>query len=194
VASEVHRYTYGHHASVLRSHRRRTAENSAGYLLTHLCPGLSLLDIGCGPATITADLAARVAPGRVCAVDISAKAVDLARAKVHARNPSNVSFATADVHALEFPDDAFDVVHAHRAGSSPSATPTAPASSGIRSCRPWTVGAIFTDGRPGSMAAECGPTGFCSRRWPASWWTLRDGHRRRTHRNLLGLAGVGDRS
>jgi SAM-dependent methyltransferase len=114
VAREVHRYTHGHHESVLRSHRRRTAENSAGYLLAHLRPGLSLLDIGCGPATITADLAARVAPGRVCAVDISAEAVDLARTEVHARNLSNVSFATADVHALEFPDDAFDVVHAHQ--------------------------------------------------------------------------------
>ncbi|MBO0866430.1 MAG: methyltransferase domain-containing protein, partial [Mycobacterium sp.] len=30
------------------------------------------------------------------------------------RNLPNISFATADVHALEFPDDAFDVVHAHQ--------------------------------------------------------------------------------
>ena len=42
-------YTHGHHESVLRSHRRRTAENSAGYLVPHLGPGMSLLDIGCGP-------------------------------------------------------------------------------------------------------------------------------------------------
>ncbi|KAA8970021.1 methyltransferase domain-containing protein [Mycobacterium sp.] len=110
----VHRYTHGYHESVLRSHRRRTAENSAGYLLPHLRQGLSLLDIGCGPATITADLAARIDPGRLTAVDISAEALDLARAEVDARNLSNVSLATADVHALEFPDDAFDVVHAHQ--------------------------------------------------------------------------------
>jgi hypothetical protein len=32
-------YTRGHHDSVLRSHRWRTAENSAGYLLPHLSPG-----------------------------------------------------------------------------------------------------------------------------------------------------------
>src|SRR5580704_9535601 len=50
-------YTHGHHESVLRSHTWRTAENSAGYLLPHLRPGLSLLDIGCGPGTITVDLA-----------------------------------------------------------------------------------------------------------------------------------------
>lgn len=41
-------YTHGYHESVLRSHRRRTAENSAGYLLPYLVPGLSVLDVGCG--------------------------------------------------------------------------------------------------------------------------------------------------
>jgi ubiquinone/menaquinone biosynthesis C-methylase UbiE len=51
-------YTHGHHDSVLRSHRWRTAENSAGYLLPHLSPGMSLLDVGCGPGTITLDIAA----------------------------------------------------------------------------------------------------------------------------------------
>ena len=57
-------YTHGHHESVLRSHRWRTAENSAGYLLPHLRSGMSLLDVGAGPGTITADLARLVEPGR----------------------------------------------------------------------------------------------------------------------------------
>ena len=56
-------YTHGHHESVLRSHRWRTAENSAAYLLPELAPGLDVLDVGAGPGTITLDLAARVAPG-----------------------------------------------------------------------------------------------------------------------------------
>src|SRR5438067_1113732 len=56
-------YLHGHHDSVLRSHRWRTAENSAGYLLPRLAPDARVLDVGCGPGTITADLAARV-PGR----------------------------------------------------------------------------------------------------------------------------------
>ena len=55
-------YTHGHHESVLRSHNWRTAENSAGYLLAHLRAGLDLLDVGCGPGTITLDLAARARP------------------------------------------------------------------------------------------------------------------------------------
>lgn len=114
--NETHRptYTHGHHDSVLRSHRRRTAQDSAGYLLHHLKPGLSVLDIGCGPGTITADLAALVAPGLVTAVDQFGDVLDEARAEAERRDLSNVSFATADVHNLDFPDDAFDVVHAHQ--------------------------------------------------------------------------------
>jgi SAM-dependent methyltransferase len=114
--NETHRptYTHGHHDSVLRGHRRRTAQDSAGYLLPHLKPGLSVLDIGCGPGTITADLAALVAPGLVTAVDQFGDVLDEARAEAERRNLSNVSFATADVHKLDFPDDAFDVIHAHQ--------------------------------------------------------------------------------
>ncbi|WP_116377430.1 methyltransferase domain-containing protein [Mycobacterium sp. MFM001] len=107
-------YTHGYHESVLRSHRQRTAGNSAAYLLPHLRQGMSLLDIGCGPGTITADLAERIAPGRLTAVDVTDDALDAARAEAHARNISNIAFATADVHALEFDDGTFDVVHAHQ--------------------------------------------------------------------------------
>ncbi|WAJ44589.1 methyltransferase domain-containing protein [Mycobacterium sp. Aquia_216] len=107
-------YTHGHHESVLRSHQRRTAEDSAGYLLSYLKPGLSLLDVGCGPGTITADLAARVAPGSVTAIDQFADVLDQARAEAQRRELSNVSFATADVDRLEIPDGTFDVVHAHQ--------------------------------------------------------------------------------
>ncbi len=56
-------YTHGFHASVLRSHRWRTVENSAAYLLPELKPGQDVLDVGCGPGTITAGLAERVGPG-----------------------------------------------------------------------------------------------------------------------------------
>ncbi|WP_129843187.1 methyltransferase domain-containing protein [Streptomyces sp. RFCAC02] len=107
-------YTHGHHESVLRSHRWRTAENSAAYLLPALRPGQALLDIGCGPGTLTADLAERVAPGLVTGVDRAAEILPAARAEAERRGLTNVRFAEADVHALDFPDDSFDVVHAHQ--------------------------------------------------------------------------------
>jgi SAM-dependent methyltransferase len=104
-------YTHGHHESVLRSHRWRTAANSAAYLLDHLSPGLAVLDVGCGPGTITADLARLVAPGRVTAVDVSEAVLEEAR---RTAGLADVEFAVADVHALDFPDGSFDVVHAHQ--------------------------------------------------------------------------------
>jgi ubiquinone/menaquinone biosynthesis C-methylase UbiE len=79
VALSKETYTHGHHESVLRSHTWRTAQNSAAYLLGHLRPGMNLLDVGCGPGTVTVDLAGRVAPGRVVGLDASGPIVEQAR-------------------------------------------------------------------------------------------------------------------
>ena len=108
------RYTHGHHDSVLRSHRWRTAENSATFLLAHLAPGGSLLDVGCGPGTITSDLAGRVRPGRVVGVDRSSAVVEAAASAYPPADHPNLLFKVGDVYALEFDDESFDVVFAHQ--------------------------------------------------------------------------------
>ena len=108
------RYTHGHHAAVLAAHRARTAENSAAYLLPHLRSGQRLLDVGCGPGTITIDLAERVAPGAVVALEREpAVLVEVERLAAE-RGATNLSTTTGDVYALDFADGAFDVVHAHQ--------------------------------------------------------------------------------
>jgi len=109
----VDTYTHGHADPVLQSHRWRTVENSAGYLAPHLRAGLDLLDVGCGPGTITVDLAARVAPGRVVGLDVSAAPLAEARSAAD-RAGVDVEFAVGDVYALEAADGSFDVVHAHQ--------------------------------------------------------------------------------
>ncbi|MEV0255739.1 class I SAM-dependent methyltransferase [Streptomyces sp. NPDC050732] len=107
-------YTHGHHESVLRSHTWRTAANSAAYLVGSLKPHMTVLDIGCGPGTITADLAALVSDGRVTGVDRAPDILGTARATAAERGLRNVEFAVADVHDLDYPDDTFCVVHAHQ--------------------------------------------------------------------------------
>ncbi len=113
------RYTHGHHESVLRSHVWRTAENSCGYLLPELRPDDRILDVGCGPGTITLDLARLVVQGQVLGIDRSAEVLHQARTETQARGVGNVTFERADVYALdavghEGLGGAPTVVHAHQ--------------------------------------------------------------------------------
>ncbi len=107
-------YTHGHHDSVLRSHRWRTAENSAGYLLPLLRRSQSVLDVGCGPGTITSDLARLVAPGCVVGIDPSTDVLDEARQAAAEAGVDTVTFEEGSVYGLRFEDGSFDVVHAHQ--------------------------------------------------------------------------------
>jgi ubiquinone/menaquinone biosynthesis C-methylase UbiE len=132
-------YTHGHHDSVLRSHRWRTVDNSAAYLAAHLEPGLDLLDVGCGPATLTADLARRVAPGRVVGID-PAPAV-LAEAMINTADQPNVEIVAGDVYRLPAADDSFDVVHAHQVLQHLT-DPVAALGEMKRTCRPDGVVAV----------------------------------------------------
>jgi ubiquinone/menaquinone biosynthesis C-methylase UbiE len=107
-------YTHGHHDSVLRSHRSRTVENSAAYLVPYLEPGIRLLDVGCGPGTITADFGARIAPGEVVAIEREQAVIDEATSVATEQGLTNVTVELGDVYDLAYDDDSFDVVHAHQ--------------------------------------------------------------------------------
>ncbi|KAA1467985.1 UbiE family methyltransferase [Dentipellis sp. KUC8613] len=107
-------YTHGHHESVLRSHSWRTAANSAAYLLPAIKPDMYILDVGCGPGTITVDFAALVPQGKVVGLEPVPDVLDQGRAAATARGLKNVEFVVGDVYALEYPDNTFDIVHAHQ--------------------------------------------------------------------------------
>jgi SAM-dependent methyltransferase len=107
-------YTHGHHPSVLRSHSWRTATNSCAFLLPLLRPTLKILDIGCGPGTITADLAALVPEGSVIGLEYAPEVLIQARKLSEERGLNNLTFEEGDVMKLRFKDGEFDVVHAHQ--------------------------------------------------------------------------------
>ena len=142
-------YTHGHHDSVLRSHRWRTAENSAGYLLPLLRAGMSLLDVGCGPGTITVDLAGLVAPGNVVGLDASADVIAAARSDALDRGVA-ATFQVGDAYALDSAAASVDVVHAHQVLQHLS-DPVAALREWGRVCRPGGVVAA----RDADYAAMC---------------------------------------
>jgi ubiquinone/menaquinone biosynthesis C-methylase UbiE len=92
---------------------RRTAEREASFFLPHLRAGMDLLDVGCGPATITLGLAEAVAPGQVVGVDRDAGQIERSRAFAAERGATNVRFDVADVYELPFSDASFDAAFAH---------------------------------------------------------------------------------
>jgi len=85
------------------AHATRTARSHAAFLLPYLRPGLALLDLGCGPGTITAGLSDAVAPGPAVGVDLMPG---------HPDDAPGVRFVAADVTALPFADASFDAVFA----------------------------------------------------------------------------------
>ena len=128
-------YTHGHAESVLRSHTVRTVANSAAYLVDHLRPGVSVLDVGCGPGTITVDIARRVAPGRVLGIEPVPGPLEQARER--AAGVDNVEFALGDVYDLA-KGDRYDVVHAHQVLQHLT-DPVAALREMLRVCRPGGV-------------------------------------------------------
>jgi len=106
-------YTMGYSPEFLQLLERRNAAVAAAHLLPRLERGMRLLDLGCGPGTISVGLAEAVAPGEVHAIDMEETQIDMARAAARAGGHENAFFRTGDATALPFEDSSFDVVHCH---------------------------------------------------------------------------------
>ncbi|GAC77542.1 SAM-dependent methyltransferases [Moesziomyces antarcticus T-34] len=118
-------YTQGYSEAVLRSHASRTAETSAAFLLPHLKSDAKILDVGCGPGTITTSLAGYVPEGSIVGTDYSEDVVAQAQKRLERlRDESNSEaqrlaadrcrFEVASVFELPFADESFDVVYCHQ--------------------------------------------------------------------------------
>ncbi|KAL4897874.1 S-adenosyl-L-methionine-dependent methyltransferase [Aspergillus ambiguus] len=77
-------------------------------------PTSQILDIGCGLGSITTGLAALVPAGHVTGVEPTSPPLQTARALAASQGITNISFKEGDIHALPFPDEFFDIVHAHQ--------------------------------------------------------------------------------
>lgn len=107
------RYTPGHDTSAIGFMAARTAATHARFFLPHLSPGTTLLDLGCGPGTITVDLAAAVAPGHVLGLDQQASQLCSARALARHRGLTNVRFREGSCYDIPLDDGSVDRVFSH---------------------------------------------------------------------------------
>ena len=113
--SNLEKYTHGHHKSVVAAHAVRRASEAAAFVLPRLKSPMRLLDFGCGPGTITNDLADHLAPnGSVVGIDSSETVIEQARSAAVEMGVSNVEFEVNSIYATGYEDARFDAAFAHQ--------------------------------------------------------------------------------
>ncbi len=91
----------------------RTLENSHPALLELLGPGMSVLDVGCGPGTLTVEIARRVEPGHVVGMDTNPEMILAAEQASPPGEIENLVFYTGDIRDSSWEGE-FDLVNAAR--------------------------------------------------------------------------------
>jgi ubiquinone/menaquinone biosynthesis C-methylase UbiE len=97
-------YAPGFSDDALSMMSARTASDRAAFVLRLLEPGMRVLDVGCGPGTITSGFAPVVGEHLVLGVDIH---------PAQFSDSSTVDFVAGSVHALPVTSDSMDLVFAH---------------------------------------------------------------------------------
>jgi ubiquinone/menaquinone biosynthesis C-methylase UbiE len=109
------KYMHGHGESVLRTHSWRTVANSAAFVIPLLKPDIKVLDVGCGPGTISLDMAQNyVKDGHVVSVDAAADVIEVAKTSAKEKGVSNIEFSVEDIYNLPYADSSFDLVFSHQ--------------------------------------------------------------------------------
>jgi len=88
----------------------RSVATEAEHIAKLIKPGMSILDVGCGPGSITIGIAELANPGRVVGVDMDTEQFDLARSLAQERGLDNVELREGSIYELPFDDESFDVV------------------------------------------------------------------------------------
>jgi len=97
-------YAPGFAQDALEMMSSRTATTRAEFVLRLLRPGMRVVDVGCGPGTITTGLATIAGRGNVVGVDREPDQFPVG---------STVEFVAGDAYALPVADGSVDVVFAH---------------------------------------------------------------------------------
>ena len=109
----IETYTPGYSEAAAAFMVRRRLDPNGAFFLPYLKSGIAVLDCGCGPGTITRDIAQRIAPGRVVGLDFSADQIAVASRDAGSQGIPNIEFKQGSVYELPFADASFDAVFSH---------------------------------------------------------------------------------
>ena len=107
MGGEHYSFGYGSATNILAN---RSAAQYAAFFTPYLKPGMTVLDCGCGPGTITIGLAELEQTINVTGVDLNEDQINRARGSAAEKGISNVRFEIGSVYELPYPDESFDAV------------------------------------------------------------------------------------
>lgn len=88
----------------------RTLQRMGEFLEPHLKPGMTAIDCGCGPGSVTVGIAEAVAPAKVYGIDLEPAMIESARELADSMGLTNVEFMVGSVTELPFPGNHFDAL------------------------------------------------------------------------------------
>lgn len=133
------------------------AADTSAWLLEQLRPGHRVLDMGCGPGSITLGLAQAVAPGgQAVGVDMEESQLAIAKELAERHGVSNLVLTQGDIISMDLPEERYDAVHLHRVLTHVPDTSAVLYQAkrtlrpgGLLFCRDMITGECFTE--PGSL-------------------------------------------
>jgi ubiquinone/menaquinone biosynthesis C-methylase UbiE len=107
-------YSGGYSPQIIDQFKQRTFAKQGAFLQSYLTAGLTVLDCGCGPGSMTLDIAEIVSPGgQVFGIDSSPIQIEQALLLQKERGIANAGFTNGSAYLLPYEDEQFDVVFAH---------------------------------------------------------------------------------
>ena len=107
-------YAPGWTSDALAMTGQRSAQERAAFVFPYLTEDTRVLDVGCGPGSITVGLAQAVSPhGVVMGIDWEASQVELTCQAARGMGVSNVRFEQGSAYQLPVDEGSVDVVFAH---------------------------------------------------------------------------------
>lgn len=110
VIQKLQGYLFGDDERMMKIFAHRKHSNFASFIRPHINENTHILDVGCGPGSVTADFAGICSKGRVVGVDDCPAAISLAQ-KMYPSSSAN--FLVASAYTLPFGDGEFDVACAN---------------------------------------------------------------------------------